>query len=70
MTTITGSQIDRFQLVALRGAVKLEKLGMKRRGQSAAMIAKNQFDLPKSTKYDDVIARITKAIEEFDGAQQ
>lgn len=40
--TVTGSAIDLFQLCALRGALKLEALGMKRRGRSALSCAKAQ----------------------------
>lgn len=68
-TLIEGAAIDRFQLVVLRSAVKLEKLGMKRRGTSATAIAKARFGLKRNATHDDVIARIGAAIEEFDGAQ-
>lgn len=62
---LTGTQIARFQLVALRGAVKLEKLGMKRRGKSATMIARQMFNLPVGTSRDVLIERLTECIEEF-----
>lgn len=38
----TPSQIEMFGLVALRGALRLELVGMKKRGQSALSIAKAQ----------------------------
>lgn len=39
----TPEAIDRFRLVALKGALKMETLGMKRRGQSAYSIVKQEF---------------------------
>lgn len=39
----TPEAIDRFRLVALKGALKLETLGMKRRGQSVYSIVKQEF---------------------------
>ena len=39
----TPEKIDAFRLRALRGALKLETLGMKRRGSSAYSIVKEEF---------------------------
>lgn len=41
----TPEAIDQFRLRALRGALKMEILGMKRRGQSAYSIIKQEFGL-------------------------
>ena len=41
----TPEKIDGFRLRALRGALKLEILGMKRRGRSAYSIIKDEFRL-------------------------
>lgn len=60
---ITGSNIPIYQLMVWRGAIKLEKLGMKRHGPSALAIAKKHFNLPMRTTYDEVIARIQKEID-------
>ena len=50
-TVITGeNSIRYFRLLALRGALKLECLGLKRRGQSAASIIKQEFGLKGSKK--------------------
>tara|TARA_Y100000310_G_scaffold91334_1_gene88680 strand:+ start:3975 stop:4175 length:201 start_codon:yes stop_codon:yes gene_type:complete len=44
MTVIdTPEGIERFRLLTLRGALKLEVLGMKRRGQSVYSIVKKEF---------------------------
>ena len=66
MSTITDtSGMIRFHLLALRGAVKLEKRGMKRsRGPSARSIAVKELSLPRSASYDDVIAAIGKKLGE------
>lgn len=42
-TIYTGSSIDYFRLCALRGALRLEMAGMKRRGRSAYSIIKTEF---------------------------
>ena len=39
----TPEAIDRFRLVALKGALKMEVLGMTRRGQSVYSIVKQEF---------------------------
>lgn len=43
MTATTPAEITAFSMLALKGALKLEVLGMKRRGPSAATIVKRQF---------------------------
>jgi hypothetical protein len=40
---ITGNQISLFKLLALKSVIKLEILGIKRRGPSAYSIAKKQY---------------------------
>lgn len=41
----TPKQIELFRMRALRGALKMEIFGMKRRGQSAYSIIKQEFGL-------------------------
>ena len=41
----TPQQIELFRMRALRGALKMEIFGMKRRGQSAYSIIKQEFGL-------------------------
>lgn len=41
----TPEAIDQFRMRALRSALKMEILGMKRRGQSAYSIIKQEFGL-------------------------
>ncbi len=43
MTATTPAEISAFQMLTLKGALKLETLGMKRRGPSAATLVKRQF---------------------------
>ena len=47
-TILTGDDIDRYQFVARKGALKLEILGMKRRGRSAYAICKEAYGLKGS----------------------
>ena len=52
----TPAEISRFQLVALRGAVKLEKAGMRHSsGKRASVAAKALLGLPKGAKLDQVL---------------
>jgi hypothetical protein len=45
-TTIKGSEnITLFRLITLKHALKLETLGMKKRGKSAYAIVKEEFNL-------------------------
>lgn len=65
VTLTTPSQIERARWVVIRSGIKLEKRGMKKRGQSCRQVALKAFGLPPSTSYDDLIARVTKEIEVF-----
>ena len=50
----TGEGIKVFQLLALRGALKMESIGMKRRGKSALSIVKAHTGLKARTAEDMV----------------
>ena len=45
---LTGDQITQFRAKALLSALKLECLGMKRRGQSAYSVVKAEYNLTGS----------------------
>lgn len=61
MTAITGNAIPLFQLAVWKSALRLEKLGMKRRGQSVRKIAQAHFNMPKAT-CDQLIAQIEQEL--------
>lgn len=61
MSTLTGNAINMFQLAVWRGALRLEKVGMKRRGKSVRKIAQDHFNMPKAT-CDQLIDRINKEL--------
>lgn len=42
---LTGKQIDFYRLATLKSALRLEILGMKRRGKSVYSIIKSEFGL-------------------------
>ena len=69
MSTITGSNIDRFQLVVWKNAIKLEMLGMRRHGRSCLSIVKDAFGLKKSTPADIVLEIVVLTIEEMKDAK-
>ena len=52
------TQTQAFQILALYQAVKLEGLGLKRRGRSATVIAKELLGMPKGAKREVVLARL------------
>ena len=58
----TPSQIDAFRLLTLRGALRLEVMGMKRHGRSAYALVKEEFDL-KGNK-QKVFDQFTKILQE------
>jgi len=59
----TPEQISRYQLVTLRQAIKLENLGMKRRGKSANVIACQMLGLRKGTKREVTIEKLNELID-------
>lgn len=59
------NRIQIIQLVTLRGAVKMEKAGMKRsRSPSAKTLAIVHLGLGTRATHDEVIEALTKRIEE------
>ena len=59
------NRVQLVELCVLRGAVKLEKLGMKRsRSPSAKTCAIVKLGLGLKSTHDDVIAALTTKIEE------
>ena len=67
-TATTPEQISFFRLVALKGALKLETLGMKRRGRSAYSIVKEEFGFKGNKK--KVLSQLEELIEELISAKQ
>lgn len=57
-----------FHLAALKGAVKLESKGMKRRGPSAKSIAIAELGLPKRSTHQQVIEALQAKLEERHGS--
>jgi hypothetical protein len=51
---ITGGEIQVYRLLALKGALKMEAIGMKRRGKSALSIVKSMTGLKARTAKDMV----------------
>lgn len=64
MMLTTPAQIQLFQLVQLKAMIKLEALGMTRKGRSATVVAKELLGLKKSTKRDVVLALVVAKLEE------
>jgi hypothetical protein len=50
--------IEIYRLAVLRGAVKMEVLGMTRRGRSATAIVKDELKLKRSLKSIEVLAHL------------
>ena len=74
-TTVTGDSIDFLQLVAQRGAVKLEKAGIGvRRGRKLWPALAQHYNIPgqgrKKPTIDDVLAWLTAKVEELRPQQE
>lgn len=54
---VTGNSISTYRLLALKHALKLETLGMKRRGGSVLSVIKKEFGL-KGTKAQVLVSFI------------
>ncbi len=59
----TPEKIAFVRLVALRGAVRMEVLGMRRRGRSACVLAKELLGLSKGARKQTVLDALTAEIE-------
>lgn len=59
----TPEQIDMARFLMLRSALKLECVGMKRRGQSAYAIVKAEYGFKGNKK--SVLEQMEKIIKEF-----
>jgi len=59
----TPEQIDMFRFLSLRSALKMECLGMSRRGQSAYAIVKAEYGFKGNKK--SVLEQMEKIIKEF-----
>ena len=63
MTFDTEEKIDLFRFLSLRSALKLECLGMRRRGQSAYSIVKAEYGLKGNKK--SVLEQMEQIIKEI-----
>ena len=63
ITLETPEQIAMFRLLSLKSALKLECLGMKRRGQSAYAIVKAELGLKGNKK--SVLKQMEQIIEDI-----
>ena len=62
ITLDTPEQIDMFRFLSLKSMLKLECLGMKRRGQSAYSIIKAEYGFKGNKK--SVLEQMEKVIKE------
>ena len=62
ITLNTPEEIDMFRFLSLRSALKLECLGMKRRGRSVYSIVKAEYGLKGNKK--SVLKQLEQIIEE------
>jgi len=59
----TPEGIDRYRILALKGSLKLECVGMKRRGRSAYSMVKEEFGFKGNKK--KVLEQLEKMIAEL-----
>lgn len=64
MTSITNPKAIRaVQLTAQIGAVKMEGLGLRRRGQSVTAMLKKHYGLKRTAKREEVLERLNEERE-------
>lgn len=63
ITLDAPEQIDMFRFLSLKSALKLECLGMSRRGQSAYSIVKAEYGFKGNKK--SVLSQMEQIIKEF-----
>ncbi len=63
ITLDTPEKQDMFRFLSLRSALKMECVGMKRRGQSAYSIIKEQYGFKGNKK--SVLSQMEQIIKEF-----
>jgi len=61
---IQGDNIDKFRLHTLKAALKLETVGLKKRGRSAYAIIKEELGFKGSR--EKVLAKLEKHLEELE----
>jgi hypothetical protein len=67
----TPTEINFWHLCSLRGALRLEKIGMTRsRGGSALSIAKKKYGLKRNVSFDDAIAVVQADIDRHMAARR
>ena len=67
MSTISSPlAIRAMQLRTQISAVKLEKLGMRRRGRSVSAMLKGFYGLPRRATHDDVLASLRDDLANID----
>lgn len=64
MVFSTPEAINRFQLAAVKSALKLEKVGLKSRGGSIRKGWAIKLGMKQNAKIDDVIAKVQELLDE------
>jgi hypothetical protein len=62
MILSTPEQIARYRIAALRAAVKMELMGLRRKGRSATAIAREEMGLKKSAPRKEVLEALEQAL--------
>lgn len=63
--TVQGAGVHVARLVTLRAGIRMEVMGLKRKGTSCTQIVKKMFKLPNSTSQTVLLEMLSKEIEEF-----
>lgn len=67
---LTGDGVTFARLAALKAALKLEKVGMKRNGRSAKSILCERYQLTPRTAYNTVLLKVQQEMDELLEKQQ
>lgn len=68
MTSITGENIQRFQLHTQIRAVQLEQMGMKHSGGNITPKLKSFYKLPRTATHEQVIEKLKHELEKMSHA--
>lgn len=69
-TVLTGDGVTYARLAALKAALKLEKVGMKRGGRSAKSILCERYKISGRTGYATVLDKVQTEMDEMLKARQ
>ena len=63
--TLQGTGVHVARLLTLRAGMRMEAMGMKRRGRSCTMIARKMFGFGPGASSTEILTKLNEEIKEF-----